>query len=288
MGTMVRHQPMYTSARYATHLTHDTSKIIMASLDNKTRSAYLKVWHRFTDYCHVNSLNVSLPILVILLLNFLTSLFQLGYKPSTIASHVSAIAFKHKIQEFSDPTSSFLVRQFLKGAKKLKGAAFDMRLPITTNIMQNMILAVPKAVMLCSQRSLLTAIFLLSFNAFLRMGEICLKHGYSPSLVIQRKDLSFIYQAGLFVGMRIVIRNYKNNLKQLPMMLILPMNHGSEICCPVRAVQAYLAEYTHNSGPLFQFQNGSPSHMHLCLRKCALSFRFLGWIKIDINPILFK
>ena len=134
---MVRHQPMYTSARYATHLTHDTSKVIMASLDKKTRSAYLKVWHRFTDYCHVNnSLNVSLPIPMILLLSTLTSLFQIGYQPSTIASHVSAIAFIHKIQKFSDPTSSFLVRQFFIGAKKLKGAAFDMCLPITTNIMQ--------------------------------------------------------------------------------------------------------------------------------------------------------
>ena len=110
---------------------------------------------------------------MILLLNFLTSLFQLGYQPSTIASHDFAIAFIHKIQEFSDPTSSFLVCQFLKGAKKLKGAAFDMRLPITTNIMQNMILALPKAVMLCLQRSLLKAVFLLSFNSFLRMGEIC-------------------------------------------------------------------------------------------------------------------
>ena len=133
---MVRHQPMYTSARYATHLTHDTSKIIMASLDNKTRSAYLKVWHRFSDNCHVHSLNVSLPIPVILLLSSLTSLFQIGYQPSTIVSHVSAIAFIHKIQEFSDPTSSFLVRQFFKGAKKLKGAAFDMCLQITTHIMQ--------------------------------------------------------------------------------------------------------------------------------------------------------
>ena len=90
--------------------------------------------------------------------------------------------------------------------------------------------------MLCSQRSLLTAIFLLSFNVFLNLGEICLKHGYLLSLVIQRKDISFIYQAGFVVGIRIVIRKYKNYLKQLPMTLILPMNRGSEICCPVRAV----------------------------------------------------
>ena len=68
------------------------------------------------------------------------------------------------------------------------------------------------------------------------MGEICLKHGYLLSLVIQRKDLSFIYQAGLVVGMRIVVRKYKNNLNQLPMTLILPMNRGGEICCPARAV----------------------------------------------------
>ena len=108
------------------------------------------------------------------------------------------------------------------------------------------------------------------------MGEICLKHGYSPSLVIQRKDLSFIYQAGLVVGMCIVIRKYKNNLKQLPMRLILPMNCGCEVCCPVRAVQAYLADYTHNSGPLFQFQNGSPVTYAFVSEKMCIIILFLG------------
>ena len=85
----------------------------MASLDKNTKSAYWKVWHRFTDFCRVNGVLSSLPVSVFLLLNFLTNLFHLGYQPSTIASHVSAIDFIHKIQGFSDPTSSFFVRQFL-------------------------------------------------------------------------------------------------------------------------------------------------------------------------------
>ena len=63
----------------------------------------------------------------------------------------------------------------------MTGSAVDMQLPITTRILHKLISAIPTVVMLASHRSLLKAMFLLCFNAFLRMGEICLKSGYSAS-----------------------------------------------------------------------------------------------------------
>lgn len=288
MGTMASLQPLCSANSTATYLNLDASKIVMASLDHKTKSAYWNIWRKFTEFCSTYGVQSSFPVSVVLLLNFLTSLFHLGYQPSTIASHVSAIAFIHKIQGFPDPTTSFLVRQFLKGAKKLNGSASDMRLPITTNILRSIILALPKAVMLYSQRSLLRAIFLLSFNAFLRMGEICVKYGYSSSLVIQREDLSFIYEAGSVVGIRITIRNYKNNIKQLPMTLIVPLNRASEICCPVRALQNYLCEYKHTTGPLFQFQNGCPVSYSFVAEKLQTVIAFLGLDHNRYKPHSFR
>ena len=257
MGTMVGQGSMHSTNSISSYLTPDASNIVMASLDPKTRLAYWRVWCRFRTFCEGHGLFSQLPISVVLLLNFLTILYQLGYQPSTIASNVSAIAFIHKIFGYSDPTSTFLVRQFLKGTKKLNGSAVDMRLPITTHILHKIISAIPTVVMLACHRSMLKAIFLLCFNAFLRMGEICLKSGSSAEFLIQRNDLSFMYDAGKVTGVSIVIRHYKNNLKQLPMTLFLPTNTDYTLGCPVRALLCYCSEYKHTSGALFQFHNGS-------------------------------
>ena len=89
------------------------------------------------------------------------------------------------------------------------------------------------------------------------MEEICLKSGSSAESIIQRQDLSFVYDAGKVIGASITIRHYKNNLKQLPVTLYLPTNYDNIFCCPVKVLTCYCTEYTHTSGPLFQFHNGS-------------------------------
>ena len=44
MGSLASRQPMCSAGSSATYLTPDASEIIMASLDKKTKTAYLKVW----------------------------------------------------------------------------------------------------------------------------------------------------------------------------------------------------------------------------------------------------
>ena len=149
-------ESVHFSNSITSYLTPDAFNIINASLDPKTKLAY---WRRFRAVCNGHWLSSQLPISVVLLLNFLKSLYQLGYQPSTIASNVSAIAFIDKILGYSDPTSTFLVSQFLKGAKKLKESAVDMRLPTTTHILHELISPISIVVMLDCHRSLLKALF---------------------------------------------------------------------------------------------------------------------------------
>ena len=117
MGTMVGQGSMHFTNSISSYLTPDASNIVMASLDPKTKLAYWRVWCCFRTICEGHRLFSQLPISPVLLLNFLTSLYQLGYQSSTIALNVSAIAFIHKIFGYSDPSSTFLVRQFLKGTQ---------------------------------------------------------------------------------------------------------------------------------------------------------------------------
>ena len=108
------------------------------------------------------------------------------------------------------------------------------------------------------------------------MGEICLKSGYSSDLVIQRHDLSFTYDAGKIVGATVVLRHFKNNLKQLPMTLFLPLNLDNVQCCPVKAIQCYCMEYKHTAGPLFQFHYGSPVTYAFVADKLNIMIKYLG------------
>ena len=89
MGALAVLQPMCSSDRASAYLTPDTSKIVMASLDSKQRS----VWRRCLEFSKANGIKATLPVSVTLLLNFLTSLFHLGYQPSTIASHAFACLY---------------------------------------------------------------------------------------------------------------------------------------------------------------------------------------------------
>ena len=189
---------------------------------------------------------------------------------------------------YPDPTTTFLVRQFLKGAKKLNGSAVDMRLSITTSVLYKLISAIPTVVMLSSHRSLLTAVFLLCFNAFLRMGEICLKSGYPASSIIQRPGVSFSYDAGRIVEASIILRHFKNNLKQLPVTLFLPLNLTNVQCCPVTALESYFMEYQHTSGPLFQFHDGSPVTYSFVADKLNLIIRYLGLDQSRYKPHSFR
>lgn len=280
MGSMVGQGTVSNSSHSLEHLTPDASKIIMASLDPRTKAAYWRAWCRFSMYCSGNKVTQELPISSVLLINFLTSLHHLGYQPSTVASHVSAIAFIHKVLGLEDPTASFLVKQFLKGNKKLNGSAADLRLPITTGILQKIVSALPKTILLYSHRLLLKALFLLCYNAFLRMGEISIKSGYSGDKVIQRKDVSFSCKNGKIEGIIVTIRHFKNNIKQLPVTFFLPLNPENDECCPVRALQCYLSEFKHTSGALFQFQNGLPVTYSFVAEKLSVIIGFLG---LDVN-----
>ena len=95
-----------------------------------------------------------------------------GYH-ATIASHASAFSFIHQFFDKPDPTSSFFVRKFLKGARTVASSA-DARLPITKVLLRRIIEAIPIVISNSTQQKLFRAIFLLAFAAFLRMGVICL------------------------------------------------------------------------------------------------------------------
>ena len=105
-----------------------------------------------------------MPFKIVQVCNFIGHLFWKPYSPSSIASHVSAISFVHKLLPLSYPTNSFIVRKLIKGCNNLS-RTIDTRIPITMDILKNIMQGIEPAVQDFYLRIMLRAIFLLAFHA---------------------------------------------------------------------------------------------------------------------------
>ncbi|MES9879362.1 MAG: hypothetical protein ABW185_00580 [Sedimenticola sp.] len=210
-------------------------------------------------------------------MNFLAHMFTSGYSISTVAAHASALAYIHKGLGFKDFSDSFLVKQFLKGANNTKSAAPDTRLPITWDMLQQIVAAIPTTVKLYMQQVIFTAMCLLAFHAFLRIGEMCSKSSTTENNVIQRQDVHFIVDETGVSGIELTFRRFKHSSHPVTLFLAQSTTKGM---CPVHALQNYLNSSSHRNGPLFQLPNGQ-----------AVSYDFfnghlknvIGFLGLDTN-----
>ena len=86
-------------------------------------------------------------------------------------TYVSALGYIHKMADIHDPTSSFLIKQILKGYQSTS-STFDVRLPITHPVLVKLIQAFEHVCSSAYEVKLLAAMCSLAFYSFLRLGEI--------------------------------------------------------------------------------------------------------------------
>ena len=270
----------------ATHLTPLARQMVAASLAPRTQEAYRKAWDRLAQFCAQRSITLSIPVNTTILTNYLASLLEDKYSPSTIYAQASAFSFFHKLLGKPDPTDSFLVKKFLKGAKKVHHKR-DARLPVTKPILRKMIDAIDHSVSSHNHRLLIKAIFMLAFAAFLRMGEICLQSGASRDRLIQRPDVSFEQNNKSLSGMHVVIREFKHSQAGVPVRIFIPVAEEAQYC-PVRHLKNYLSTFCHSSGPLFQFINGLPVPYNFVAEKLHCVSAFLGLPTAHFKPHSFR
>ena len=254
MGPLVRSSPTEGARKSDVHLSANAQSILDASLAPSSKRLYSQVWVRFRKFCIQNNFSFQLPLDSVLVINYLADLFCLGLSPSTLASHLSALSYSHKIQNLDDPSSSFLVKKFLKGAQNLKNHA-DGRLPITKNILQSIIKALPSVYPKRLERILLEALFTLAFHAFLRMGEICLQTGADPSHLLHRSDVKLV-SAGNTERLEISFRHFKHKSGQKPITLLLSSDKEGIL---IKCMHHYSRCVPGSEGPLFQWPNGKRS-----------------------------
>ena len=85
--------------------------------------------------------------------------------PKTISTYISAIGYIHKILSLPDPANSFLVSKLIAGAYRSR-PSFDIRLPITLNILDMLIDALPHTTPSVFEAILYKAMYLFAFYTF--------------------------------------------------------------------------------------------------------------------------
>lgn len=262
-----------------THLNKQAVQLLKASLSKSSKRMYYRSWQLYFQFHPSVSV---LPLSVVNICNFIAHLYEKSYSPSTIYSHVSAISFLHKLLDLTDPTSSFIAKKLLKGCENLR-VRKDSRLPITKDILSQIVNNLEKCVQNFLHRVMLKAVFLLAFHAFLRLGEILTRSPHDRSKVLQVQDIKISIKDGKPYDLTLTLRSFKNIKHNLPVTLSLEPNHMQPSLCPVQALITYRQYYRHNSGPLFQFVNGTAVSHNFVVRNLSSVLNFLG-----LNANLYK
>ena len=175
----------------------------------------------------------------------------------------------------SDPTQSFLIKKLITGARNLIPQG-TVRQPIMSD---NLSLLVKSANFVSSsmyQASMLKAMYLLAFHAFLRVGEFTVSANKTSDQVIQYSDITLTSDKVL-----VTVRFFKHKGTRHP--VTLSIGRKGDNLCVVTALFQYIQHRGIRNGPLFMFPDGFPVSTNFFNRQLLLSLKWAG-----LDPKIFK
>ena len=191
---------------------------------------------------------------------------------STICTYVTAVGFVNQLSGHPNPVDSFIVKKMLASVKR-GTSRDDQRLPVTPFILSKIIHALQHTADSHYQKSMLAAMFLLAFHAFLRIGEIC--QNRENSNVLQLQDIQFLQNVQKQLShLEITFRSFKSNYNIRPVILSLRANSQDAEACPVHSLYQFIQLRGTCSGPLFCFPPNLPV---TCAHFCSCFNQALAW-----------
>ena len=256
--------------------------MLVNSLAPSTRASYRNCLLLYLQHNNCSLPNPQLPFPATTgnIISFIMFLKAKTYAPTTITSAVSALAFINKLYGINDQHSHFVILKMLEGYRRTANTP-DSRLPITLDILHRLIDAVPHIGLSHFNQTLIKAMQLLAFHAFLRIGEMTIRSsGDTLSHPIMAADCTINFTNGTPSSLDLNIHNSKHNMGRTFHINILST---SNIYCPVMAMHSYLSLAKPAGGTLFQFSDATPVSRNFfanSLKKCL--------IYANINPNSYK
>ncbi len=156
---------------------------------------------------------------------------------SSIASHVSALSYAHKINNHPDPTKAFAILQLLKSIRK-KRPSVDKRKPITIKILQAICNSLHKMNISNYEIKLFTSMFVMAFHFGLRVSEIT----HSPH------NINFNQITISASSIRLRFNTFKHSEAEP---FLHALSASDDVLCPVKVLNSYLSMRGKTEGALF-------------------------------------
>jgi len=237
------------------------------------------VLKKFDEFRREFNLDLNWPCEIPVLVAYIAYLSKEKWAHSTICSHLSAIGFFHKINGWSDPTGSFIVKKLREGSGRLNQVK-DIRRPITFQILQRLISVLPAICSSSYEVILFKSVFLLAFYGFLRVGEYsCDSMSSGSSRVLTPADIRFNDSNQIEVRIRFSKTDQRGNSS---IIFIGSIQDGH--LCPTLALKEFLRIRPQSDGPLFIHFDLKPLTKAQVGRVLKLGVETIGLVPAEFTP----
>ncbi len=199
-----------------------------------TLRGYRADWRNFCAWCESHGLS-PLPASPEIVAAYIAECAG-RLKVGTIQRRLNAIAEAHKATGLESPTSTGMVRNTLKGIRRALGTATAPKAPTLTDDIRAMVDATDAGLIGARDRALV----LLGFAGAFRRSEL---------VALDIADCAFGKD-----GLTVTLRRSKTDQDGAGRKIGIPYGSNPETC-PVRTVEAWLAEEGAEAGPLFRAIN---------------------------------
>lgn len=231
------------------------------SLANSSQISYNKHWAVFCDFMATTIKEPPLPASSYHIALYVTHLHVAkNYVPNSIRSHLSAIAFTHKLHGAIDPTESFKVTKLLDAIKRTSKPP-RKRSAITKPILHQLVQSTSHHYPAKYNRRMYTCLFLIMYHACLRISEVTVSKTNNHTLTYQQSKLKNN-------TLQITLNSYKHS-RQRHNQIRIPQTKGKH--CPVMAFNKFIRVRGKEPGPLFLDVNNkglTRSNVAAVLQKC--------------------
>ncbi|KAJ8319735.1 hypothetical protein KUTeg_002713 [Tegillarca granosa] len=185
-------------------------------------------------------------------IQFIAALSLRGLAHSTSRLYVAAISYECKINNLPDVTNNFIITKLLEGMKRLKHRP-DTRLPITLDLLSQLINSLPHVCTNLYEAKLFSCAFSLAFFGFMRIGEFAQTNRQATNNVLQLDDviLDEIHE-------RVILRFRHSKTDQYGKGVTVEIPKTGKIYCPFMSLKHYLGARPSVPGILFCHFGGDP------------------------------
>jgi len=195
-----------------------------------TRASYAASFRIFSEWCARHGL-CALPASPAAVAAFIGDQATAGMKVATLARRISAIKYKHRMENMESPTDDERIKRVLRGVRRTLGVAPRRLAPATSA--KTIAMAALTSHSIAGKRD--KAILLLGFSLAARRSEL---------VALDVDDIEECPE-----GLRVRIKKSKTDQESKG--VTIPVVRGS-IACPVQALREYLDAAGIVSGPVFR------------------------------------